>query len=102
MVSIARLSRGLRESATTSRYAGCLVAPTRVRRMRTAMCLLLLPWAIDEAGVLVSLDGDDRMHLVSAAADGAGGDQRVERTEERLDLEVVLRLPVRRSAGHRA
>jgi len=38
-----RLSRALRESATTTRYAGCFFAPTRVRRIRTAMGLVLPP-----------------------------------------------------------
>src|SRR3954466_15063253 len=39
---MARLSRALRESATTTRYVGCFVAPTRVRRIRTAMGLMSL------------------------------------------------------------
>src|SRR5215471_5154020 len=36
MISMKRPSRGLRPSATTTRYVGCFFLPTRIRRILTA------------------------------------------------------------------
>src|SRR6187200_2606487 len=92
---MARPSRALRPSATTTRYAGCLCAPMRVNRMRTAMGAVCLLWTGGAAPGLgcpatALLDGDDEARRVDLGPDAAGGDDRVERREERLDRLVVL------------
>src|SRR5215204_4630042 len=55
-----RPSRGDRLSAATTRYDGCLVLPTRIRRSFTAICSCLLV----EAGVS---RGQLRHHLPALA-----------------------------------
>src|SRR3954454_6959978 len=57
---MARLSRAERASATTTRYVGCFVAPTRVSRIRTAMGSSVPPVAAADlapAGVARGCDG---------------------------------------------
>src|SRR6478672_13272326 len=89
MVSIERPSRALRPSASTTRYVGCLVAPTRVKRIRTAMGVRSSS-VVD--GVLGprSRHADDEMASIQRAVADVARDDRVEGHEERLDLRLVL------------
>src|ERR671912_2805639 len=95
MISMARPSRALRPSATTTRYAGCLCAPMRVNRMRTAMGAVLPPGVLPAgrspgrrwAGLL---DGQTGVLLIDLRADLDGPHERVEWLEERLDGLLVL------------
>src|SRR3954469_24426792 len=94
---MARLSPAERASATTTRYVGCFVAPTRVSRILTAMCPVFLlvaagRWGdrpVERAGT-ASVRRDDRDAPIERAVLAAGADQRVERLEIGLDLAGVV------------
>src|SRR5436190_20967042 len=98
---MARPSRALRPSATTTRYVGCLVAPTRVSRIRTAMATPC-SWICGTLGTPALLDRDDCLGVREVALERVRHDERIERGQVRLSVLLVLAEFRRVFLGHHA